>query len=106
METTTAMTRHKMRSFHDVTKHIGETRRPKQQKVMQEAQDYAVLQTDETSDLNYFVMSVPKNLSRNEKIQRIAILANKVTDVEESDVICMAMWIPSDTRNAKACTQC
>jgi hypothetical protein len=56
--------------------------------------------------LNYFVMSVPKNLSRNEKIQRIGILANKVTDVEESDVICMAMWIPSDTRNAKACTQC
>jgi len=96
MDTTSSTPHRRLRSFRDVAKHIGNGR-PKQRKMMQEAQDYAVLQTDTFSDLNYFVLSLPKSLSFDEKVKRIAILANKVTDVEESDAICMAIWIPSDT---------
>jgi hypothetical protein len=97
METTTAMPRRKLRSFHDLTKSIGDRQRPKQRKEMREAQDYAVLQTDITSDLNYFVLSLPKNLPDEEKMQRLSLLAaDKVMDSEGSDIICMAIWEPSE----------
>jgi hypothetical protein len=89
--------RRRLKSVQEVAGNIGRRRCSTQQSLRQESQDYSVLQTDETTDLNYFVMSLPKDLSFDEKVKRIAILANKVTDVEESDVICMALWVPSDT---------
>jgi hypothetical protein len=62
---------------------------------LQESQGYTVLQTDEATDLDYLVMSIPKDIGYEEKMQRISLLADKVTDVEGSDVICMATWVPS-----------
>jgi hypothetical protein len=85
----------RLRSFKDVTKHIG---RKGERSVVKESQDYSVLQPQKVTDLNYFVISVPRNISYDEKLQRLSLLADKVTDVEGSDVICMVMWVPSALR--------
>ena len=81
--------RRRLRRFRDF---IGHQKRHKSG--LKETQDYSDLQTDETTDLDYFVMSVPKNISYQEKMQRLSALADKVADVDGSDVICMAMWVP------------
>jgi hypothetical protein len=80
-----------LRSFRDITKHIGNKRESRRQ-VVAESQDYSILQTDETTELNYLVIPIPEDISYEEKIERFAFLADKITDVKGSNVICMAMW--------------
>lgn len=65
--------------------------------VIKEAKNYSIVQSDETTELSYLVLSVPKNLSYDEKMRRLALLADKVTGVEDSDAICIAAWVPSES---------
>ncbi len=57
--------------------------------------DYAMLETDEKTDLSYCVMSIPKHLAHDQKMDRLAEFADTVTDVDGSDVFVMALWIPT-----------
>lgn len=80
-----------LRCFRDVTKHIRDKRELRREAVA-ESQDYWSSQTDETTELNYFVVPIPEDISYDEKLRRFSFLADKITDVEGSNVICMAMW--------------
>jgi hypothetical protein len=88
---------HKLRSFGDVTGEAERKRGSKRRSVIKEAKNYSIVQSDETTELSYLVLSVPKNLSYDEKMRRPALLADKVTGVEDSDAICIAAWVPSDS---------
>jgi hypothetical protein len=69
----------------------------KRRSVIKEAKNYSIVQSDETTELSYLVLSVPKNLSYDEKMRRLALLADKVTGLEDSDAICIAAWVPSES---------
>ena len=47
-------------------------------------------------DLQYFVTGLPKDASQSEKNDRIAELADKITNIKESDVFVISMWIGED----------
>jgi len=49
---------------------------------------------DNMIDLNYLVFSLPSELSKEEKMKRLSIFADKITGVAGGDVICWAMWMP------------
>jgi hypothetical protein len=46
----------------------------------------------ETTNLSYFIMSIPKDGTYEEKIDRLADVAETLLDVEGSDVMCFSMW--------------
>ncbi len=88
--------RRKLKSFKEVTKHVGIDR---QLRRLAEAldltkprQDGAV--SDETTTISYFIMSIPKDCTYEEKIDRLSEVADTILAVEGSDVMCFSMWVP------------
>ena len=84
----------RVRSFRQVTKHIQWKGRANRRSLMKEKQDYPTLETDKATDLGYAILSVPKDVTQQEKIKRLSLLVDTVMDVEGSDVLCMVMWVP------------
>ena len=48
---------------------------------------------DAATNLQYFVTGLPKDASQSEKNDRIAELADRITNIKESDVFVISMWI-------------
>jgi hypothetical protein len=88
--------RRRLRSFGSLTKHIDKRElRP----VIEETQpqrSVSATQTDKTMNLGYLIMSVPKDLTYQEKIERLSEVADTVTAVEGSDVMVFSMWVPTE----------
>jgi hypothetical protein len=49
----------------------------------------------ETTTLSYFIMSIPKDCTAKEKMDRLSGVADVVTAIEGSDVMVFSMWVPS-----------
>jgi hypothetical protein len=89
--------RRKLEPFREVTKHVGIERQirclAESLDLTKSRQDSAV--PDEITTLNYFIMSIPKNCTAEEKADRLSELVDTITAVERSDVMCFSMWVPS-----------
>jgi hypothetical protein len=87
----------KLRLFREVTKHVGIERQIRRLAesldLKKSRQDSAV--PDETTTLSYFIMSIPKDCTYAEKIDRLSEVADVVTAVDGSDVLVFSMWVPS-----------
>jgi hypothetical protein len=88
--------RRRLRSFREVTKHVGIDR---QLRRLAEALDLTKSRqksavSDETATLSYFIISIPKDCTYAEKIDRLSDVADAILDVEGSDVMCFSMWVP------------
>jgi hypothetical protein len=70
-------------TLEDVTAKVAREQGSKQRSVIKEIRDYSVVQNDATTELNYLIMSVPKTLTYREKMKRVSLLADKVTEVEK-----------------------
>ena len=77
----------KLRSFRDVTGHVGRKRFPKHLRL--EAQN----QPDEVTDVQYCVTGLPKDMACNDKLACLSELADTITNIENSDVFVISMWI-------------
>jgi hypothetical protein len=89
--------RRRLRPFREVTKHVGVER---QIRCLAEALDLTESRqnsavADETTTLRYFIMSIPKDCTAKEKINRLSEVADIVTAVEGSDVMIFSMWVAS-----------
>ena len=81
--------RRRLRSFRDVTKHVGidrQLRRLAESLNLPEAQNPKV-------DLNYFTLFIPMGLSDEEKSTRLSEMVDTVSAIEDSDIILLGMWI-------------
>jgi hypothetical protein len=89
-------TRRKLKSFKEVTKHVGVDRQIRRiaesLDLTKSRQNSAV--SNETTILSYLIMSVPKDCTYEEKIDRLSEIADTILAVEGSDVICFSMWVP------------
>ena len=88
--------RRRLKSFKEVTKHVGVERQIRR---LAEAMDLTKPRrnstvSDETTTLTYFIMSIRKDCTYEEKIDRLSEIADTVLAVEGSDVICFSMWVP------------
>ena len=88
--------RRKLKPFKEVTRHVGVER---QLRRLAEAMDLTKSRqnsavSDETTTLSYFIMSIPKDCTYEEKIDRLSEIADAVLAVEGSDVMCFSMWVP------------
>jgi hypothetical protein len=90
-------TRRKLQPFREVTKHVGFDRHVRRLAealdLTKSRQNSAV--SDETTTLSYFIMSIPKDCTYEEKIDRLSEVADTILQVEGSDVMCFSMWVPS-----------
>jgi hypothetical protein len=89
--------RRKLKPFKEVTKHVGLERQIRR---LAEALDLTKSRhnsavSDETTTLSYFIMSIPKDCTYAEKMDRLSEVADTILDVEGSDVLCFSMWVPS-----------
>jgi hypothetical protein len=84
----------RLKSFKAVTELRSGSRRDLERPILEVSQDYAVLQANNTVDLNCIVFSLPRDLPHEKKMKRLSTFAQKVADITGSDVICMAMWLP------------
>jgi hypothetical protein len=50
-------------------------------------------QSDVTDNLRYYVTALPKDVTQSEKMARLSELADIITNVENSDVCLIAVWI-------------
>jgi hypothetical protein len=50
---------------------------------------------DETTKFNYYILSIPKECSDQQKDERLAELVDTIAAVQGSDVICFSMWVPT-----------
>jgi hypothetical protein len=90
--------RRRLRPFREVTKHVGLERQVAR---LAESLDLSESRrnsaaSDEITTLSYFIMSIPKNCTRDEKSDRLSEVADIVTAVEGSDVLVFSMWVPSN----------
>jgi hypothetical protein len=88
--------RRKLKSFKEVTKHVGVER---QLRRLAEALDLTKSRqnsavSDQSTTLSYFIMSIPKDCTYEEKIDRLSEVADTILEVEGSDVLCFSMWVP------------
>jgi hypothetical protein len=88
MPTSISKPKHRLRSYRDVVGNLRH-RRPRKHLTLREASD----QADAATDLQYFVTGLPKDASQSEKNDRIAELADRITNIKESDVFVISMWI-------------
>jgi hypothetical protein len=79
MDITRATPRRKLRPFCEVVGHIRDKGR-KTRKL-----------TNDKSNDEYFVITLSKNLSYDEKLRRLFRLSEKVAAIEGRDVTCMAV---------------
>jgi hypothetical protein len=89
--------RRRLKKFTEVTKHVGVERRVRR---LAEALDLTKSRhnsavSDEATTLSYFIMSIPKDGTYEEKIDRLTEIADTILDVEGSDVMVFSMWVPS-----------
>jgi len=86
--------RRKLKPFREVTKHVGFDRHVRH---LAEALDLTKPRQNsaETTNLSYFIMSIPKDGTYEEKIDRLTEVADTILDVEGSDVMCFSMWVPA-----------
>jgi hypothetical protein len=98
MEKSNKFNRSGLRRFRDVTRHIRR-RRPvslKEARIATKPHNKeTVPQIQEATDLNYLVVSVPNDVDYEEKLERISAVADTITSVEGSDVMLMALWVPT-----------
>ena len=89
--------RRKLKPFKEITKHVGIDRQLRRlaeaPDLMKSRQNSAV--SDETTTLSYFIMSIPKECTYEEKIDRLSEIAGTILAVEGSDVMCFSMWVPA-----------
>jgi hypothetical protein len=89
--------RQKLKPFREVTKHVGLDRQVRRLAealdLTKSRQNSAV--SDETTTLSYFITSIPKDCTYEEKIDRLSEVADTILDVEGSDVMCFSMWVPN-----------
>jgi hypothetical protein len=71
----------RLRHFKDVIRERGPT------PIRRESQSDAV------TNLQYYIMAIPKDVDDEEKNERLGDLAEVVTTVPDSDVFVIAMWI-------------
>jgi hypothetical protein len=76
-----------LRSFRDVTGHVGRKRATRHLRL--EADN----QPDEVTDVQYCVTGLPRDITRDEKLARLSELAETITNIENSDVFVISMWI-------------
>ena len=79
--------RNKLRSFRDVTGHVGRKRTPRHLRL--ESENHP----DEVTDVQYCVTGLPKDMAYNDKLARVSKLADTITSIESSDVFVISMWI-------------
>jgi hypothetical protein len=89
--------RRRLKPFREVTKHVGVER---QLRRLGEALDLTESRrngaaSDEITTLSYFIMSIPRDCTSDEKMDRLSEVADVVTAVEGSDVMVFSMWVPS-----------
>ncbi len=88
--------RRRLNPFKEVTKHVSVNRRLRRLAeafdLTKSRQNSAV--SDEATALSYFIMSIPKDCTYEEKIDRLSEIADTILAVEESDVMCFSMWVP------------
>ena len=89
--------RRKLKPFREVTKHVGVDRHVRR---LAEALDLTKPRqksavSDEPTTLSYFITSIPKDCTYEEKIDRLSEVADTILQVEGSDVMCFSMWVPS-----------
>ena len=80
-------TRNKLRSFRDVTGHFGRKQLPKHLRLESENQP------DEVTNVQYCVTGLPKDMAYNDKLACLSELADTITNIENSDVFVISMWI-------------
>ena len=81
------MLNRRLRSFRDVTGQVGRKRPPRHLRLGGENQ------LDEVTDVQYCVTGLPKDITRDEKLARLSELAETITNIENSDVFVISMWI-------------
>ena len=84
----------RLKSFRAVTDLRSGSKRDLKRPTLEVSQEFAVLQANNTVDLNCIVFSLPRDLPHEKKMKRLSTFAGKVADITGSDVICMAMWLP------------
>ena len=77
----------RLRSFRDVTGHVGRKRATKHLSLEGENQ------ADEVTDVQYYVTGLPKDMAHNDKLARLSELADTITKIDSSDVMVISMWI-------------
>ncbi len=86
----------RLRPFREVTKHVGIDRQVRRLvealDLTKSRKDSAVF--DETTTLSYFIMSIPKDCTYDEKIDVLSEIADAILEVEGSDGLCISMWVP------------
>jgi len=89
--------RRRLRPFKKVKKHIGldrQLRRLAESLDLRESRRNSAA-SDEITNLSYFIMSIPKDCTSEEKLDRLSEIADIVAAVEGSDVMVFSMWVPS-----------
>ncbi len=88
--------RRKLKSFNEITKHVGvkhQVRRLAEALDLTKSRQNSAV-SDETTTLSYFIMSIPKDCTYEEKIDRLSEIADTILAVEGTDVMCFSMWVP------------
>jgi hypothetical protein len=80
--------RRRLRSYREVTKHVKWQPRHRRRTLGEENGDKTAV-----TDVQYHVTVLPKDASQNEKNDRLAELADIITNIKESDVFVISMWI-------------
>lgn len=88
MQPSISTPKRRLRSYRDV---VGNFRyqRPRKHLALHEASD----QADSRTDLQYCVTALSKDASQNEKNKLLEELANKISNIDTSDVFVISMWI-------------
>jgi hypothetical protein len=89
--------RRRLRKFREVTKHVEldrQIRRLAEAMHLTEFRQNSAV-SDEIPNLSYFIMSIPKDCTAEEKFDRLSEVADVVTAVEGSDVMVFSMWVPT-----------
>jgi hypothetical protein len=86
--------RRRLRSFREVTKHIGLERQVgRLAEAMNLTESRRNGEANPKVDLNYFTVSIPMVLSEEEKNERLSDLVETVTAIDGSDVILVGIWV-------------
>ncbi len=59
-------------------------------------EDDPAVQTDQGIDLSFGMMALKMNLSYDERAQRLSEFADTLLSVEGSDVMIVALWVPTE----------
>jgi hypothetical protein len=79
--------RRKLRPFRDFAGPLRRNRHARNLRLE------SVNQPDEVSDLQYCVTGLPKDMTRSDKIACLSELADTITNIGNSDIFVISMWI-------------